>query len=170
VEWLLTGAGPDPLAPSPAQAHYTPSYSGFADLVTALELPPKIHAAVLRLPGATTNALGFLCARGAVPFHASVITGIAWAKAYNLEHHAWAKLLQGLVDAYGKTAVRQKFIDEFDAVLTGFATFPLDLLDDRDLAPRFVSASRAATLTACSAPCNSVRRGTRRRAWRAKPR
>jgi hypothetical protein len=127
VEWLLTGeGGPDPIDEKPFPVVERERWDS---VVGELGLPPDTERAVQLLPGAIQIAYQVLCWDGIEPpGRRGVLTGAQEAfdgmwEGQGLEYMAWERLLRGLIDAYGKDAVREKLQGELPLVQLGFQGF-----------------------------------------------
>lgn len=128
--WLIEGEGNAPALPE------GPREEGDAwrRLVRSLALSSKTERAVLILPLTTNRAFGdltymrglrSLLAEGSYNIAPAVARG-AWHAA-RYEHLAWIHLLEGMLEAYGKDAVRSKLEAEWLALALGYQGLALNL-------------------------------------------
>lgn len=146
VEWLLTGeGGPDPIEARPFPVVERERWES---TVRDLNLPSEVEKAVQLMPGAIQVAYQVLCWEGLNPTgHRGVLSGAQNAfegmwEGQGLEYMAWERMLNGLIDAYGRDAVREKLIGELPLAQLGFQAFAT-WLAETEILPKNVSEKYA---------------------------
>jgi hypothetical protein len=108
VDWLQVGKGAPPTPPGPEAFLFTPWRGRWRNLVDDLGLSEAVAARLTALPGLMSRVFHVLVLEGH-PVGAPIRGMDAVRRAEEFEYRAWAALLTGLVDTYGKERVRAKW-------------------------------------------------------------
>jgi hypothetical protein len=130
VDWLLNGSGPGPaLVPKPLDL-----FEQWSKLVSSLDLPPITMRAVRLLPNQVGRAFEALVLGRPSPeqfgeqpriLPLPMVRAIWHAVRHEL--YAWTQLLEGMVAAYGRDAVRDAIQEDWPAVMLGYQGLALNL-------------------------------------------
>ena len=130
TDWLLDGEGPGP-APVPKPPDL---FDKWDKLVSSLELTPLTKRAVRLLPTQVGRAFEALVlgrpspeAFGEEPRRLPLpaVRGVWHAVRHEL--FAWTRLLEGMVAAYGREAVRDTLEEDWPAIMLGYQGVALNL-------------------------------------------